>query len=198
MWSANGTRIMADVFKYVPYEDDIEMQKDLPGLEQDERIDPALVFRGPVLQGTRKDVIREGTLIILREPMGWCAVINDRLYQLSDIQRGALNKPRAEIQAKAASKALFKTYEPNTHSEIMLSLKEDGHLCWLQTMVYLQIAHVVIASRKCGSFIWPRIRLSCCAPPRVGRRCSNPVSLQFASTRTLFYSRVPAPGLGCV
>ncbi len=40
LWRVNGTRIMPDGFKYVPYEDDIEMLKDWPGLEPDERKDP--------------------------------------------------------------------------------------------------------------------------------------------------------------
>jgi hypothetical protein len=39
LWYVNGTRIMVDGYRYVPFEDDIEMPKDLPGLKQGERTD---------------------------------------------------------------------------------------------------------------------------------------------------------------
>ncbi len=106
-------------------------------LEADER-------KNPAQRGIRRDVFGEDTKIILLEPIGcWCAVIGDRMYQVSDFQRGPLCRPRIEIQARAALKAQLETYYQKTHAETILSPEKDDHLSWLLSMVCLQIANAV-------------------------------------------------------
>ena len=48
----------------------------------------------PTQRGHRTEAIRAETKVILREPMGWCAVIGGRMFPLEDFKWGPLCKPR--------------------------------------------------------------------------------------------------------
>ena len=74
------------------------------------------------------EAIHPETKMILREPMDWCAVIDALMQPLEDFLRGQLSKPRLEVQARAAFKALFKTYHPDVHAETIRSLEWDENL----------------------------------------------------------------------
>ena len=87
-------------------------------------------------------ILSPHTKVILREPMGWCALIGGYLHPMEDFLRGQIRKPRVEVQEKAAFQPLFEINHPDTHAETMRSLEEDKHLSWLR-MVCLQIANVV-------------------------------------------------------
>jgi hypothetical protein len=57
---------------------------------------------------------------------------------LVDFQRGPLRKPRIEIQAMAAFKALEEDYAPETQKINLQSLTSDENCAWLRTMACLQ------------------------------------------------------------
>ena len=100
-------------------------------------------YRDPVQRGHRPETIRIDTKVILREPMGWCAVIEGFVHPLEDFLRGPLRKPTIEVQARAAFQSLFETYHPDVHAETIRSLEWDERLRLHHTMMCLQIANVV-------------------------------------------------------
>ena len=109
-------------------------------------------------RGHRSEAIHSETKVILRAPMGWCAVSDGFMHPLKDFMRGPLCRPRIEVQKKAASNALFKTYHLDFHAQTIRSLEWDEHLREIRTMVCLQFAIVVpeqedSVTRICGSYI---------------------------------------------
>ncbi len=52
LWRVDGTSLTPEIFKYVPYETDVELPWDMQGLEPVEM--PAMVFCNPSQHGTRK------------------------------------------------------------------------------------------------------------------------------------------------
>ena len=92
-----------------------DLPLDMPKLEPDER--PELPdHRSRVQRGHRSEEIREDTKVILREPMGWCAVIDDYMHPLEDFLTGPLRKPTLEVQARAAFLGLCETYDQDFHA----------------------------------------------------------------------------------
>ena len=82
-------------------EDELDLPLDMPMLVSDyKRTIPD--YWDPVQRGHRIEAIHSETKAILREPIGWCAVIEGFMHPLEDFLRGPLCKPRIEVQARAA------------------------------------------------------------------------------------------------
>ena len=87
--------------KYEHEENEFELPFDMPKLVSDDKSEfPD--YRNPVQRGHRVEAIHPDTKEILREPMGWCAVIDIYMHPMEDCLRGPLCKPRLEVQARAA------------------------------------------------------------------------------------------------
>ena len=108
--------IITHGIKYQQEKYEIDLPFDMPMLVSDyKREFPD--YRDRVQRGHCVEAIHPETKVILREPMGWCAVIDGFMHPLEDFLRGLLSKPRLEVQARAAFKALFETYHPEVHEE---------------------------------------------------------------------------------
>ena len=133
LWRISGSMISPEGIKYEPEEDEIDLLFDMPMRVSDYKHEPP-DYRDPVQRGHRVEVIHPETKVILREPLGWCAVIRGIMHPLEDFLRGPLRKPRIEVQARAAFKSLFETYQPEFHAETIRSLEWGEHLRLLRTM----------------------------------------------------------------
>ena len=98
----NRSMISPDGIKYEPMENELTLPENMEKLIPGPRPDPRLAFRDPAQREYRYEAVRTETTVILRDPMGRCAVIGDRLHPLEYFLRGLLCKPRIEVQAKAA------------------------------------------------------------------------------------------------
>ena len=84
--------------KYEPEENEFDLPFDMPKLVSDDKREfPD--YPDPVQRGHLVEAIHPGTKVILREPMGWCAVIGGYMHPLEDFLRGPLCKPRLEVLA---------------------------------------------------------------------------------------------------
>ena len=145
LWRMSRSLITSEGINYEPGEDEIDLPFDMPMLVSDYKHEfPD--YRDPVQRGHLVEAIHPETKVLLREPLGWCAVIGGFMHPLEDFFRGPLRKPRIGVQARAAFKSLFETYPPEFHAETIRSFEWDEHLRSLQTsqtMVCLQIANMV-------------------------------------------------------
>ena len=82
--------------KYEPEEDALDLPLDIPMLVPDQRSDLP-DYRAPMQRGHHLEAIHPETKVVLREPMGWCVVINGFMHPLEDFLRGQLCKPIIEV-----------------------------------------------------------------------------------------------------
>ena len=94
LWRADGSTITPKGIQYFPVENEYEPPLDMPKLEPDEK--PVIPEHRQVQRGHRPETIRDESKIILREPMGWCVVINGYMH-LEDFLRGPRRKPSLEV-----------------------------------------------------------------------------------------------------
>ncbi len=101
-------------FKYISDAGEVNIPDDLPTLvpySDDEQSDnepkPTSLTADPIQRGNRPEAIE---FVKLCENLGWCRVVGNRMFSLIFFQQGPLRKPRIEIQAMAAFKALEADY----------------------------------------------------------------------------------------
>ena len=107
LWLVDGTMFMPKGIQYFPVENEYNLPLDMPRLEPDEK--PVILEHLQWQRGCRPEV-REDSKIILREPFGWCVVIDGYMHPITDFLRGLLCKPLLEVQARAAFTSLCETY----------------------------------------------------------------------------------------
>ena len=114
--------------KYEQEEDELDLPFDLLMLVSDQKCDSTwdsrILCSKDIAKKQSIPKVGADTKVILREPMGRCAVIGDSLHALEDSLMGPLSKPRVEVQAKMAFQSLFETHHLDTHAETMRSLEE--------------------------------------------------------------------------
>ena len=143
LWLGDGTMFTPNGIQYFPspVTNENDLSLDMPRLEPDEK--PIIPEHRQWQRGCHSETIHEDSRITLREPYGWCVVIDGCMHPNADFLRGPLCKLSLEVQALAAFTSLCETYEPDFHLRTIKSLDEDEHMQYLRTMMCPKIASVV-------------------------------------------------------